>query len=209
MKKVLLLILMITLAISIPAAYKDQNKMLSMPVSAQLGTYHQIIINTFNNEGIYSSDGVGMPFDLTGADVQYVETGLTAGREIGEWSLHSNYTPLTIKIDAQNMSLVPGTAPSDSTGQTDGLKYILFFPYEFEAQKDSGEQVTVTGFMKVSSGTPYDSAKEKNAICGEGLQSVNTRFFPIRFMLAEDINVSTFSPGTYIGYVTVMVEGGL
>lgn len=202
MKKVLS-IFMIMLVISSLHAIST-HKTLGMDITAYNGDYHSFAI-----EGVYGSlsDSVGMPFDLTRSDVAYVEDASgTAGRQIGQWAVHSNYTPVNIIIDAD--PLTPVGSDSNTSAKID---YVLFFPYSYVDQHGG----TVTGFMKVDSGTEYQSRYQSdgstNAIsadlAGSGL---DTDYYPVRFMLASNVDISdrnTYPSGSYSANVHIRVEG--
>lgn len=190
-----------------------------LDITAYNGQYHDIIITPIEGS---LSDPIGMPFDLTGEDVAYVAgNSTTAGREIANWSIHSNYTPLRIQIDAEPLK------PESVNESTATVGYYLYWPYIYETA--AGEDIQ--GYMKVHSGDSYDSWSDKvlnNSSAGyESLDlqdeynpisvslpdsGLDTAIFPIRFMLDEttssNINDRTAYPaGPYAGNVTVTVEG--
>ena len=145
MKKIFLVFLAILLfSISLSAVVPQ--KSLGMDITAYNGQYHDIIITP-----VYSSlsDPIGMPFDLTKDDVAYVETDATAGREIAQWSLHTNFSPIDIKISAPNL-----TYRDSSIQEITSIPYILFFPYEYE---ENGQDVQ--GFLRIESGVNTYSSR--------------------------------------------------
>lgn len=193
-------------------------------LTAYKDTYHDFIIRPILGD---LNSASGMPFDLTKADVQYVDASSeggshTYGRVIAEWSLHSNHTPLKITIDAKPLTLVKdssGTQESDSS-TSDGINYILYFPYRYNEVNEAGTATdAVTGYMRVFSGQQYVSTEDSDwdgdlnpisetlstsAVEGIGL---STGTYPVRFMLASSDELSGHDPGTYNATVTIMVEG--
>lgn len=200
MKKIFLVFLAILLfSISLSAVVPQ--KSLGMDITAYNGQYHDIIITP-----VYSSlsDPIGMPFDLTKDDVAYVETDATAGREIAQWSLHTNFSPIDIKISAPNL-----TYRDSSIQEITSIPYILFFPYEYE---ENGQDVQ--GFLRIESGVnTYSSrndVRDTNPIASKtDGGNIDTSIQPVRFMLAEDVEITDrdlYPSGTYSADVTVIVE---
>lgn len=199
-----MMILLFCFSLSFSVAFV-QHGTRGLDVSATNGKYHRLIIREFSDDEVMLASGIGMPFNLAGQDVQYTAMNdQYAGREIAEWSVHSNYTPITIKIKAEDLSLSKATG-INSGKEKEGLGYILFFPYAFE----NGGKL-VSWFMRVESGTEeeYDSSKNKNPISDDyGDNGINTSFLPIRFMLKEDVDLTAFEPGIYNATVTITMEG--
>ena len=185
------------------------NKTLGMNVSATLNDYHKLTIEPMNNEGIFSSQPVGMPFDLTGDDVKFnPAASYTYGREIAEWSLHTNYArggKIRITVDAGKMTQVDSMG--NASNQSGEIGYYLFFPYRFY----SGGNL-IEGFFKVHSGQTYSSDNDgsvQNPIATGNYSRIDTGVYPIRFMIDEYTDLSdssNFPPGTYQADVTVTVE---
>ena len=218
MRKIVLALLFVFYVLSpVSSSYVEQKSM-GMDVSATNGAYHKLVVEPYDSDSIFSSDAVGMPFDLEGADVQYVNTTSTAGREIGRWSLRTNYTPVTVSIKASNLAWdrvsqkIPEDAP-DKSIYDKTIKYVLFFPYEYH---DSLNDKDVEGFIRVESGQDYSSLNDANCNIGDdttnpisasGVGAINTGFYPIRFMLKSGQTLSEFPVGYYTASVTVTVEG--
>lgn len=213
MRKIVLALLLVFSVLHPVSSYVEQKSM-GMDVSATNGAYHKLVVEPYDSDSIFSSDAVGMPFDLEGADVQYVNTTSTAGREIGRWSLRTNYTPVTVSIKASNLAwdkvsqTIPEDAPDDKT-----IGYVLFFPYEYH---DSVNDKDVEGFIRVESGQDYSSLNDANCNIGDdktnpisasGVGAINTGFYPIRFMLKSGQDFTGFPVGYYTASVTVTVEG--
>lgn len=194
-----MMILLLCFSLSFSVAFV-QHGTRGLDVSATNGKYHRLIIREFSDDEVMLASGIGMPFNLAGKDVQYTAADEQyAGREIAEWSVHSNYTPITIKIKAEDLSLSKATG--SNSGKEDGLGYILFFPYAFE----NGGNLE-SGFMKVESGKEYDSSKAEISQ-NYGDNGINTSFLPIRFMLKKDVDLTAFKPGIYNATVTITMEG--
>lgn len=191
---------------------------LGMNITAFNGRYHNIIVNP-----IYGSlsDPIGMPFDLTAEDVKYNAAVFsdagnaehTFGRQIAEWSVHSNFTPIDIIIDADNLVKVDSSGNPIASGTE--FSYYLFLPYIYY---DGVDKKDVSGFMIVESGITYSSLNEGNAISKNvdpnGVNAgINTGFYPIRFMLTSESSNRIHSSfdesliGTYTANVTITVEG--
>ena len=135
-RKVCLAIIVACLAIAQLYAVKSLDKR-ELNLTAYKGSYHDFIIRPILGD---LNSASGMPFDLTKADVQYVDASSeggshTYGRAIAEWSLHSNHTPLKITIDAAPLTRVADSSGAEVSVQSDSdrIDYILFFPYEYNA----------------------------------------------------------------------------
>lgn len=224
-RKVCFVIIVACLAIAQLCAIKALDKR-ELNLTAYKGSYHDFIIRPILGD---LNSASGMPFDLTKDDVKYVpsstqegQTDLhTYGRAIAEWSLHSNHTPLKITINADPLNRVADSSGEEVSDQSDSdrINYILFFPYEYNAVNSDGTSTeAVTGYMKVLSGTQYNSMVDPDwdgtnpisytlstsAIEGIGL---STGTYPVRFMLASSDELSGHDSGTYNATVTIMVEG--
>lgn len=190
-----------------------------LDITAYNGQYHDIIITPIEGS---LSDPIGMPFDLTGEDVAYVAgNSTTAGREIANWSIHSNYTPLRIQIYAEPLK------PESVNESTATVGYYLYWPYIYE----TSDGKDIQGYMKVHSGEHYDSWADdelNNSSAGYGSLDLQDRYnpisvslpdsgldtaiFPIRFMLDKETydkinDRAAYPAGPYAGNVTVTVEG--
>lgn len=220
MKRFQLAIFLILMAmLTMPVFGMTARRSLGMDITAYNGQYHDIIIRELSGN---LSDPVGMPFDLTAEDVKYIENeDSTAGRQIALWSLHSNYTPVHIMIQADNLK-----HEDASSGENKTIGYFLYWPYKYELPNGS----EVSGYMKVESGDEgYDSWEDSNVNDDKGeyeaisdqlennynpisialTGGLDTSELPIRFMLDENTseNINSYEPGPYSAAVTVTMEG--
>lgn len=211
------LVLLSALAFGVPT---NNLKTLSMNVSATNGGYHRLEIEVLNNGGVYVGQAEGMPFDILGEDVAYVDTNTTAGRVIGHWTLNSNNTPVTVKVEASNLYRTDNAGnPVDNATV---LGYVLFFPFVYSV--DSTGENDVEGFMRVESGTDgYISTNDlKCNIKGtttnpisDDVEAINIENMPIRFMMKNgeqakiqsDDDGSDYPDGLYKADVRVEVTG--
>lgn len=232
-RKVYLVIIIACLAIAQLCAIKALDKR-ELILTAYKDTYHDFIIRPILGN---LNSASGMPFDLTKADVQYVDASSeggshTYGRVIAEWSLHSNHTPVRVKIDAEPLTKVTdstGTQDSDSS-TSGGINYILYFPYRYNEVNETGTATeAVTGYMRVYSDPPYDSdpdslyeydsmedpdwenglnpiSRTLSTSAADGI-GLSTGTYPVRFMLASSDELSGHDSGTYNATVTITVEG--
>lgn len=218
MKRLFASLLILVLAASFSVAYVEQ-KYIGMDITAYNGTYSNFIIEAI--KGV-PTDAVGMPFYLTGADVANSTTSSTAGREIAQWSVHSNSTPIDIQITAEPLKLVDTTSASGFNEDAKQINYVLFFPYTYTCyDAENAETGTTTkevsGFMRVESGKPYSSYEKRNAISNilydsQGvIAGINTGTFPVRFMLSSDVtNINdrtVYKAGNYRANVTIENSG--
>lgn len=224
-RKVCFVIIVACLTIAQLYAVKSLDKR-ELNLTAYKGSYHDFIIRPILGD---LNSASGMPFDLTKDDVKYVasstqegQTDLhTYGRAIAEWSLHSNHTPLKVTIEADPLTRVADSSGAELSDKfdSDRINYILFFPYEYNAVNSDGTSTeAVTGYMKVLSGTQYNSMDDSDwggtnpiserlstsVVEGIGL---STGTYPVRFMLAEDVDVAMKNPGTYNATVKITVDG--
>lgn len=221
MKRLFASLLILVLAASFSVAYVEQ-KYIGMDITAYNGTYSNFIIEAI--KGV-PTDAVGMPFYLTGADVAYNSTtSSTAGREIAQWSVHSNSTPIDIQITAEPLKLVDTNSSTGFDKYAEQINYVLFFPYTYtcyDAENAEAGTTTkeVSGFMRVESGEEgYSSLAAKNAISDalfdeQGVRAgINTGTFPVRFMLSSYAtnninNRDIYSAGNYRANVTIVNSG--
>ena len=209
------LVLLSALAFAAPT---NNLKTLSMNVSATNGGYHRLEIEVLNNGGVYVGQAEGMPFDLLGEDVAYVDTNTTAGRVIGHWSLNSNNTPVTVSVKASNLYRTDNAG--NPVEDAPVLGYVLFFPFVYSV--DLTGKNDVEGFMRVESGSVYSSTNDSdcyiegtttNPISAE-VEAINIENMPIRFMMKygeqakiQNDDGSMYPDGLYKADVRVEVTG--
>ena len=221
MKRIFLLAIQVLVLLSALAFAAPTNnlKTLRMNVSATNGGYHRLEIEVLNNGGVYVGQAEGMPFDLLGEDVAFVDTNTTAGRVIGHWTLNSNNTPVTVSVQASNLYRTDNAGnPVDDAPV---LGYVLFFPFVYSV--DSTGENYVEGFMRVESGTDgYISTNDSscniegtttNPISAE-VEAINIENMPIRFMMKygeqakiQNDDGSMYPDGLYKADVRVEVTG--
>lgn len=193
MKRTALILILLLFILASAFSYVELDKR-SMDIVAVKGAYHNIIVKP-----IYGSvdDPAGMPFDLTADDVKFVnETNEVLGREIAQWSMHSNFAPVTIKISAPALKM---TASYSGTEESDLISYFLYFPYRYT----DGAGKIAEDIIKVESDNSH-------SFVIDGVEGrVNTGTFPVRFMLSKDSsdNIKDYEPGLYTANVTITVDG--
>lgn len=221
MKRIFLLAIQVLVLLSALAFAAPTNnlKTLSMNVSATNGGYHRLEIEVLNNGGVYVGQAEGMPFDLLGEDVAYVDTNTTAGRVIGHWTLNSNNTPVTVSVQASNLYRTDNAG--NPVEDAPVLGYVLFFPFVYSV--DLTGKNDVEGFMRVESGSVYSSTTDSycyiegtttNPISAE-VEAINIENMPIRFMMKNDEQAkiqsdddgSDYPDGLYKADVRVEVTG--
>ena len=135
------------------------------------------------------SDDSGMPFYLTGTDVQYKD-GWDGIRQIAEWTLHSNTKNILVKISAGNLMHESSTV---------SVPYVL----GFSAGNNS--------VIEVNSGSePYSEYPFVSSDSGAD-QEVNISEAAIYFKLANsevDIFSEDYPVGDYNANVTITVTPG-
>lgn len=207
MKKTALIIILLLFILTNVFCYVALDKR-SIDINAVKGAYHNIIV-----EPVYGNitDPAGMPFDLTGEDVKYVSVNETSailgGREIAQWSMHSNFAPVEIKVEAPDLTMVESYSGKD---ESQSISYFLYFPYRY--MDETGKPAE--GVMKVSSGGSVgvftiSGIDIKNPDGSVGGKRIDTGTFPVRFMLTETAsnNIETYEPGLYTANVTITVDG--
>lgn len=176
-------------------------------VSGVLGDMHSISVTPISSTSIDSAEG--MPFDLRSEDV-----AAQPGRRIATWSLHSNYLPVTLKVDADDLKFT-------SNGTVATVPYVLRFAYSYPVYSTSetgeSESELESGFFFIGSegahaeyGKTYTFGAEEEL---QGLEVISSPESDIRFFLAlpdgKTIDDDTiYPPGDpYVATVTLTIEG--
>ena len=127
------------------------------------------------------SDDSGVPFYLTGADVQYKD-GWDENRQIAKWTLHSNTGSIRLDISAEHLKC---------EGSAVTVPYILGF--------ETGSNV-----IAVDSGNPYSGYPFASNAAN---QEINIFEAEIYFKLASSVDISSdkYPSGNYSANVTITV----
>lgn len=176
-------------------------------VSGVLGDMHSISVTPISSTSIDSAEG--MPFDLRSEDV-----AAQPGRRIATWSLHSNYLPVTLKVDADDLEF------TSSNGTVATVPYVLRFAYSYPVYSTSetgeSESELESGFFFIGSegataeyGKTYTFGAEEEL---QGLEVISSPESDIRFFLAlpegEIDKDDIYPPGDpYVATVTLTIEG--
>ena len=166
-------------------------------ITAQKGSYQSVSVEPISASTLDSASG--MPFYLTDENVQYeAGTGDIASgkRHIANWSFYSNFEHPKITIDAPPLQHADGTK----------IPYYLSFYYQFY---DGGTMNQ--GNILVKSGEIYNSKDDESCLFNTVSAAINFTERPVRFMLAEGINIDdTIYPyGEYRATVTVTIVSGV
>lgn len=177
-------------------------------VSGVLGDMHSISVTPISSTSIDSAEG--MPFDLRSEDV-----AAQPGRRIATWSLHSNYLPVTLKVDADDLEF------TSSNGTVAEVPYVLRFAYSYPVystgETGESESKLESGFFFIGSeGAPAEYWKTYTFGAEEELQGLEVISSPesdIRFFLTlpdgktidDDTNYPPGDP--YVATVTLTIEG--
>lgn len=165
-------------------------------VTAHKGSYQAVSVEPISSSALDSASG--MPFYLTDENVQY-EAGagdIASGkRHIANWSFYSNFEHPQITIDAPHLQHADGTR----------IPYYLSFYYRFN---DGG--TTKEGNILVESGQLYNSAEDTSCLFNTASTAINFTERPVRFMLAEGVDIADtkYPYGDYRATVTVTIIGG-
>lgn len=167
-----------------------------MAISAQKGEVQDVSITPIVSASHEDVDGI--PFCLTADNVAYdaAPDAVTGKRQIATWSFYSNFAAPRITIEAPHLMHSDGTQ----------VPYELAFYYQF---KDGAGYVD--GNLIVHSGTRYDSATDEACLWNTSGSSVAFTNRPVRFMLAEGVDITSeqYPYGDYRAVVKVTIEGGV
>lgn len=195
MRKTVLAIMMFILPALVFAALTPVGNR-GMAISAQKGEVQDVSITPIASASHEDVDGI--PFYLTADNVAYdaAPDAVTGKRQIAVWSFYSNFANPRITIEAPHLMHSDGTQ----------VPYELAFYYQFKG--DSGY---VDGNLIVHSGTRYDSATDETCLWNTSGSSVAFTNRPVRFMLAEGVDITSdqYPYGDYRAVVKVTIEGGV
>ena len=170
-----------------------------MPVGATVGAYHDLSVETIYSSS--ESDSQGVPFDLAS---DTVSSG--SGRIIASWTINSNYLPLTVSVDAEDLQFFGGD---------EKIPYGLRFSYSYpEFGEGTGSATSVDGYFLIGSDGFDNHEYGKNytfsAMQEQGIHSID---MPIRIYIPQDKqneivnNGDSYPDGLYTATVTVKIEG--
>ena len=167
-----------------------------MAISAQKGEVQDVSITPIVSASHEDVDGIA--FYLTADNVAYdaAPDAVTGKRQIAMWSFYSNFANPRITIEAPHLMHSDGTQ----------VPYELAFYYQF---RDG--QSYLDGNLIVHSGQSYDSALDPDCLWNTSGSSVAFTNRPVRFMLAEGVDISNdqYPYGDYRAVVKVTIEGGV
>lgn len=203
-KKVISIIITMLTMILCPLFTVDQKSdTRRMDIRGTLGPVHTMTITSIPRTSLADPDG--MPFDLRSDDLQ-----ISPGRKIANWTLTSNYMPVTLRINAPD--LVSETYDDVS------IPYTLRFSYSYpEYHMDSSITTEIGAFYVNSSDNEEFSYQFKNSEdVLQGLEIIATGTCNIYFILGHyngdsfeekiDISDSKYPTGDYSTTVTVILE---
>ena len=196
MKKCFYILMIIVLISPLYAASMQAVDTRGFVITAQKGSYQSVSVEPISSSAMDSASG--MPFYLTDENVQY-EAGagdIASGkRRIANWSFYSNFEHPKITIDAPDLQHADGTR----------IPYYLSFYYQID---DYGTMRD--GNILVKSGEIYNSQDDESCLFNTVSAAINFTERPVRFMLAEgvDITDTKYPYGNYRATVTVTILGG-
>lgn len=197
-KYVVLCLVLVCLVMS--PCYSAKTEMRQIDVKGYLGPSHSV-----NVTPIYVVDAgsgtEGMPVDLMKEDIR-----TSGGRRIATWTLSSNYLPVTVLVEADDLSLGDYKIP-----------YVLRFAYEYPVY---GSQVSYragssligsAGLLANGYGNTIDFSEEDGL---QGVEMINSPDCYISFILPDDVFNSLqdgsleVPDGEYSANVKIIISGG-
>lgn len=198
-KYVVLCLVLVCLALS--PCYSAKIETRQIDVKGYLGPSHSV-----NVTPIYVADDgsgtEGMPVDLMKDD----DIRTSGGRRIATWTLSSNYLPLEVLVEADDLSLGDYKIP-----------YVLRFAYEYPVY---GSQVSYragssligsAGLLDNGYGNTIDFSEEEDL---QGVDMINSPDCYISFILPDDVFNSLqdgsleVPGGEYSANVRITISGG-
>ncbi|MGN0906196.1 MAG: hypothetical protein ACI4NM_03530 [Bullifex sp.] len=175
-------------------------------IEGGVGKYNQInvspIINTSNNMSDLDKAKTGVPFNLTDPSVAYTEIS-GGGRQIGTWSVATNYSNVKIKISATDLVC--------SADASNPIKYWIVFHIMYASFNEDGSfKENMHEDFRLLSGTE-DVFKINNNLGDEPFPVVSYNQ-DIRVYLAEEVTpgdekYEKYPYGIYESTVTIQVSG--
>lgn len=205
-KHVVLCLVLACLVLS--PCYSTKTEMRQIDVKGYLGPSHSV-----NVTPIYGADDgsgtEGMPVDLMKDDIR-----TSGGRRIATWTLSSNYLPLKVLVEADDLSLGEYKIP-----------YVLRFAYEYpvyndDSQVNNDSQVSYrAGSSLIGSDGLLDNGYGDTIYFSEeedlqGVNMINSPDCYISFILPDDVFNSLqdgsleVPDGEYSANVRITISGG-
>lgn len=201
MKKILTVLIILLLSVSCVFAAFELKKQYSNGIDIN-GFVKSYCIANFYPITDSTNDGVGMPFDIMGSDINY-QADHRFGREIARWTIATNLVPV-ITINATPLVSVDNPAVS--------IDYILSFRLAYDGDDGNGNSITTIEYFDVySNSTNVIKSTFTGLVTPEGdilpLISLNE---DIRFMLQRNYTTAeknAWPNGSYQATVTMTLEG--
>lgn len=200
-KYVVLCLVLVCLVLS--PCYSAKIETRQIDVKGYLGPSHSV-----NVTPIYVADDgsgtEGMPVDLMKED----DIRTSGGRRIATWTLSSNYLPLEVLVEADDLSLGEYKIP-----------YVLRFAYEYPVYNNdsqvsyrAGSSLIVSaGLQDNGYGNTIDFSEEEDL---QGVDMINSPDCYISFILPDDVFNSLqdgsreVPDGEYSANVRITISGG-
>ena len=130
----------------------------SINLLAQKGDYNYLSVSGLQSTSLAS--GTGMPFYLTSENVQN-SGDVNNGRQIAEWTLATNYTPVVLTIKADPLAAVTPEANKKSE-----INYILGFYYYYPVVENGNPTGAISsGTIEVHSNSETEYNSENDEEC--------------------------------------------
>lgn len=192
MKKVILLALLFFISI-VPGFAEPETR--SFPIGASVGNFHQVIVT-----GETSSE---KPIDLNSDQVRDVQVGEC----VGLWSIYSNYHPLTVEIEAAD--LTEGSITDSS------IPYLLKFSYSYAIYDNGAFKENAQGIFYVKSttcntvdGVQVEEDNSFTFVAAQQPQGISSVDQEIRLIVPEGNISENAKHGNYSATVTITITGG-
>ena len=191
MKKVFLPVLFLLIAITPVFASIKYTK--SFPIGASVGEFHTVEATGTTSSSQY--------LDLTSDEVRDVNIGGL----VGHWSIYSNYNPLSVKIEAADLT----------NGMDSNIPYLLKFSYEYAIYENGEFKEDDAGVFYVKSATCNDvdgvQVEADNIftfVAAYQPQGISSAIQQIRLIVPESINLEDLAPDAYSATVKITITGG-
>ena len=170
MKRLAIIISMLFVLSSVSAAvnYSLSNQTGSIPLNAFINEYVILRVDPISSE---DNPGIGMPFDITGTDVDYANTVVFQGRKIADWAFATNCSTASLKIT---------TSPLTNTDEeaTTTVNYYMTFSYKYITVDENDNENSFLGYIQVNSNdnsVTLSSGNESVISYNSTTQTINIR----------------------------------